>query len=210
MCDLICTCETLMWVQSHRRNWSSLSSCHSFTDCLICFCRWLQEVFNVPLIIQLTDDEKVLWRDLKIEDARKMAHNNAKDIIAVGFDPENTFIFNDLDFIGWVTIISKNKIFFLVVYLVHQALFDMLGPDLPLFLSKTLFLVLSLAMLVLQMYHIITPYLPLFAVIVTASLIKCRSRLLDPIKAQPKCFVLSLEWDRVFLIIRFLSISFSF
>lgn len=29
-----------------------------------------------------------------------MAFNNAKDIIAVGFDPENTFIFNDLDFIG--------------------------------------------------------------------------------------------------------------
>lgn len=62
--------------------------------------RWLQDVFNVPLLIQLTDDEKVLWRDLKIEDARKMAFNNAKDIIAVGFDPENTFIFNNLDFIG--------------------------------------------------------------------------------------------------------------
>lgn len=64
------------------------------------FARWLQEVFDVPLIIQLTDDEKVLWRDIKIEDARKMAFNNAKDIVAVGFDVEKTFIFNNLDFIG--------------------------------------------------------------------------------------------------------------
>ncbi|XP_041969082.1 tryptophan--tRNA ligase, cytoplasmic [Aricia agestis] len=64
------------------------------------FTKWLQEVFDVPLIIQLTDDEKILWRDIKVEDARKMAYNNAKDIIAVGFDTANTFIFNDLDFIG--------------------------------------------------------------------------------------------------------------
>lgn len=41
-----------------------------------------------------------MWRDIKIEDARQMAFNNAKDIIALGFDPSNTFIFNDLDFIG--------------------------------------------------------------------------------------------------------------
>lgn len=64
------------------------------------FTKWLQEVFDVPLIIQLTDDEKALWKDIKVEDARQMAYNNAKDIIAVGFDKENTFIFNDLDFIG--------------------------------------------------------------------------------------------------------------
>lgn len=74
------------------------------------FTKWLQDVFNVPLIIQLTDDEKVLWRDLKIEDARKMAFNNAKDIIAVGFDPENTFIFNDLDFIGQCPAFYQNMV----------------------------------------------------------------------------------------------------
>lgn len=60
----------------------------------------MQEVFDVPLIIQLTDDEKAMWKDIKIEAARQMAFSNAKDIIAVGFDPSNTFIFNDLDFIG--------------------------------------------------------------------------------------------------------------
>ncbi|XP_004921808.1 tryptophan--tRNA ligase, cytoplasmic [Bombyx mori] len=74
------------------------------------FTKWLQDVFNVPLIIQLTDDEKVLWRDIKVEDARKMAYNNAKDIIAIGFDPSNTFIFNDLDFIGQCPAFYQNML----------------------------------------------------------------------------------------------------
>lgn len=64
------------------------------------FTKWLQDTFNVPLVIQLTDDEKFLWKDLKIEEANKLAFENAKDIIACGFKPENTFIFSDLDFIG--------------------------------------------------------------------------------------------------------------
>ncbi|KOB66767.1 putative Tryptophanyl-tRNA synthetase, partial [Operophtera brumata] len=67
-------------------------------------------------IIQLTDDEKVLWRDIKIEDARGMAFNNAKDIIAVGFDNmvriqkcvtfnqvKGIFGFGDSDIIGKIT-----------------------------------------------------------------------------------------------------------
>ncbi|XP_038206963.1 tryptophan--tRNA ligase, cytoplasmic [Zerene cesonia] len=74
------------------------------------FTKWLQDVFNVPLIIQLTDDEKVMWRDIKIEDARQMAFNNAKDIIAVGFDPTNTFVFNDLDFIGQCPAFYQNML----------------------------------------------------------------------------------------------------
>lgn len=63
-------------------------------------CKWLQDVFDVPLVIQLTDDEKTLWRDMKLEEAHKMAYENAKDIIAVGFDVNKTFIFSDLDYIG--------------------------------------------------------------------------------------------------------------
>lgn len=62
--------------------------------------RWLQDTFNVPLVIQLTDDEKFLWKDLKVEQAIKLARENAKDIIACGFDPDNTFIFSDFMFIG--------------------------------------------------------------------------------------------------------------
>ena len=59
-------------------------------------------MFDVPLVIQLTDDEKFLWKDLKVEDALRLAKENAKDIIAVGFDPEKTFIFSDMEYIGSV------------------------------------------------------------------------------------------------------------
>jgi len=64
------------------------------------FTKWLQDVFNVPLVIQLTDDEKYLWKDLKLEDAKRLSIENAKDIIACGFDKKNTFIFSDLEFMG--------------------------------------------------------------------------------------------------------------
>ena len=62
--------------------------------------KWLQETFDVPLVIQLTDDEKFLWKDLSIEKTKQMALDNAKDIIALGFDPKKTFIFSDFRFIG--------------------------------------------------------------------------------------------------------------
>ena len=64
--------------------------------------RWLQEVFDVPLIIQLTDDEKFLWRDLPLEKTYELALENSKDIIAIGFDPAKTFIFTDTMYIGLV------------------------------------------------------------------------------------------------------------
>lgn len=67
---------------------------------LLLLLRWLQDTFDIPLVIQLTDDEKCLWKDLKIEDAIKLARENAKDIIAMGFDVNKTFIFNNLTFMG--------------------------------------------------------------------------------------------------------------
>lgn len=63
-------------------------------------------MFNVPLVIQLTDDEKFLWKDLKMEEAERLAIENAKDIIALGFDVKKTFIFSDLQFIGYITILN--------------------------------------------------------------------------------------------------------
>ena len=62
--------------------------------------RWLQETFDVPLVIQLTDDEKFLWKDLTLDEAHRLAVENAKDIIAIGFDMDKTFIFADTDYIG--------------------------------------------------------------------------------------------------------------
>ncbi|EEB06481.1 tryptophan-tRNA ligase Wrs1 [Schizosaccharomyces japonicus yFS275] len=65
------------------------------------FTKWLQDVFQVPVVIQLTDDEKFLFKPkLTLEDCRKFARENAKDIIAVGFDPKKTFIFANTDYLG--------------------------------------------------------------------------------------------------------------
>ncbi|XP_007942793.1 tryptophan--tRNA ligase, cytoplasmic [Orycteropus afer afer] len=64
------------------------------------FTKWLQDVFNVPLVIQMTDDEKYLWKDLTLDQAYGYAVENAKDIIACGFDINKTFIFSDLDYMG--------------------------------------------------------------------------------------------------------------
>nr|CAD7409959.1 unnamed protein product [Timema cristinae] len=72
--------------------------------------KWLQDVFDVPLVIQLTDDEKYLWRDVKLEDITRLARENAKDIIACGFDIEKTFIFSDFDFIGQCPEFYRNMV----------------------------------------------------------------------------------------------------
>jgi tryptophanyl-tRNA synthetase len=64
------------------------------------FTKWLQDVFQCPLVIQLTDDEKFLWKDLAAEECHKLGYENARDIIAMGFDIKKTFIFSDFDYIG--------------------------------------------------------------------------------------------------------------
>lgn len=72
--------------------------------------KWLQDAFDVPLVIQLTDDEKAMWKDLTIEAAMKLARENAKDIIAMGFDMSKTFIFSNLDFMGKCPAMYQNII----------------------------------------------------------------------------------------------------
>ncbi|MFH7880638.1 MAG: tryptophan--tRNA ligase [Candidatus Aenigmatarchaeota archaeon] len=65
------------------------------------FTKWLQEKFDVNVYIEITDDEKFLEpkRKLSLEDTRKWAYENILDIIAVGFDENKTFIFQDTEYI---------------------------------------------------------------------------------------------------------------
>ncbi|MEM1583955.1 MAG: tryptophan--tRNA ligase [Nitrososphaerota archaeon] len=65
------------------------------------FTRWLQDRFKVNVYIQLTDDEKFLEesRGLNLEDTVRWSNENALDIIASGFDPDRTFIFQDTEYI---------------------------------------------------------------------------------------------------------------
>lgn len=80
------------------------------------FCKWMQDVFKCPMVIQLSDDEKYFYQknDKKIKDIehfRNIAIENAKDILAVGFDPERTFLFRNTDYIGtmYPNIVSFQK-----------------------------------------------------------------------------------------------------
>lgn len=79
--------------------------------------RFLQDAFDVPLVIMMTDDEKYLFSEQReIEDVQGYTEKNLKDIIAVGFDPKKTFIFSDYEYMGGefyknVTRISKKLSF---------------------------------------------------------------------------------------------------
>ena len=69
------------------------------------FNKWLQDVFKCPIVIQLSDDEKYFYQknDKKIKNLdhfRSIAIENCKDILALGFDPELTFIFRNTDYVG--------------------------------------------------------------------------------------------------------------
>jgi len=70
------------------------------------FTKYLQDAFDVPLVIQITDDEKYIYRpELDLEGPNgtiQMGINNIKDIIAFGFDPEKTFIFSDVEYIRYL------------------------------------------------------------------------------------------------------------
>ncbi|MGB9777928.1 MAG: tryptophan--tRNA ligase [Candidatus Bathyarchaeales archaeon] len=65
------------------------------------FTKHLQDKFRTRLYFQMTDDEKFLVEDeLKLKDTRNFAYENALDLIALGFKPEDTFIIFDVEDIG--------------------------------------------------------------------------------------------------------------
>ncbi|XP_065567106.1 tryptophan--tRNA ligase, cytoplasmic-like isoform X1 [Artemia franciscana] len=71
------------------------------------FTKWLQEVFDVPLIIQITDDEKYYWKHLNLKEVKEMAVKNIKDIIAICFHPDKTFIFRNFEYMGIRFLLTK-------------------------------------------------------------------------------------------------------
>ncbi len=59
------------------------------------FNKWVQDTFKVPMIFQLTDDEKFLFKDLTLHQTTNYAYENALDLVALGFDPDNTKLILD-------------------------------------------------------------------------------------------------------------------
>lgn len=86
------------------------------------FTAWLQKAFQCPLVVQMTDDEKFLFKGEyngdnagngstsndeepyrtgdNLDHFANLTTENAKDIIACEFIPEKTFLFSDLDYVG--------------------------------------------------------------------------------------------------------------
>ncbi len=65
------------------------------------FTKYLQEAFNAIVVVQMTDDEKYYFKDsLSLEEANRLTRQNAKDIIACGFNPKKTWIFSNLETVG--------------------------------------------------------------------------------------------------------------
>lgn len=62
------------------------------------FTVWLQKVFNAFVIFQMADDEKYWFKDMKFDDIYELGFRNARDVIALGFDPKKTFIFSNRDY----------------------------------------------------------------------------------------------------------------
>ncbi|CAG9464959.1 unnamed protein product [Pedinophyceae sp. YPF-701] len=91
------------------------------------FTKWLQDAFKVPLVVQLTDDEKCLWRALEHDEALRLAKENARDIVACGFDPARTFIFSDFEFMGGPFYRNVNRIARMVTFNQTRGIFGFAG-----------------------------------------------------------------------------------
>jgi tryptophanyl-tRNA synthetase len=64
------------------------------------FTKWMQDRFDTRLYFQMTNDEKFLFEpELNLDDVRKFTYENTLDLLALGFEPENTFIIQDMEHI---------------------------------------------------------------------------------------------------------------
>ena len=62
------------------------------------FTKYIQDAFKTRLYFQMTDDEKfVVDDDAKLKQTTKYGYDNALDLIALGFKPEDTFIIYDIE-----------------------------------------------------------------------------------------------------------------
>jgi tryptophanyl-tRNA synthetase len=77
-----------------------------------------------------SDDEKFLFKPaLKVEQTQAFAVQNAKDVIAVGFKREKTFIFSDYDYVGGAFYRNISKISRQITYSQARATFGFTDSD---------------------------------------------------------------------------------
>lgn len=61
------------------------------------FTAYLQKAFQCILVVQMSDDEKYYFKGGDLDNYRRLTRENAKDIIACGFDHDRTYIFSNFD-----------------------------------------------------------------------------------------------------------------
>ena len=61
---------------------------------------YLQTQFCFPQLIMLSDDEKHFTKDFSLEQIEHFTIENAKDILAFGFDVNRTFLFSNIETMG--------------------------------------------------------------------------------------------------------------
>ena len=64
------------------------------------FTKYLQDALDAIVIIQMSDDEKFFFKGGKLDEYLRLSYENAKDIIACGFNVNKTFIFSNLMSMG--------------------------------------------------------------------------------------------------------------
>lgn len=79
------------------------------------FTKYLQDAFGAILVIQMSDDEKYMWRkeDNPPEFYTALARENAKDIISIGFNPDKTYIFANSEEVTSNVSLMKNALLML-------------------------------------------------------------------------------------------------
>jgi len=64
------------------------------------FTKWMQDRFDTRLYFQMTNDEKFVFEpQLDLDDVRSFTYENTLDLLALGFEPENTYIIQDIEHI---------------------------------------------------------------------------------------------------------------
>lgn len=65
------------------------------------FTKYLQDLFDCNLYVQIPDDEKFLFKkNLELDDIEEMLESDLEDIAAIGFNPEKTFIFRNSEYMS--------------------------------------------------------------------------------------------------------------
>lgn len=64
------------------------------------FTKWLQDRVKTRLYFQMTNDEKYFFNShLSLDDVKRYTYENTLDLLALGFEPEETYIIQDIEHI---------------------------------------------------------------------------------------------------------------